>query len=355
MKSLKDMFESPELMGRKSHKIKNQNGDSSDEAAFIDKQISDKKIADRNGNGDDVFSATNVSQATPLKGKNPDSPDGVYEDSVDNSKSKEKKPEEDKDKLKERRMKFLYGEALTLAHRPDHAKKLDILNNTSPGKSQGYSKDAVDKAIASSNRSGKKIGGREAKMIHAVLKGWRNESQELIEEIIDSLDEVSKDVLGQYIKLAHAQSHIDAGRGNNLIAAGQKEKNDKKFKDKAFDMGAELLGKAAKRQAGINKAVNKIVKEDEDTVSEEFLDFLYESDLDETAGAAQQTADNHWKISHDHTQKEREAYKKSKELASSDPTAAKIWMKIQDSHLSLAKQHDDIARHYYNDNKKDKK
>lgn len=36
-----------------------------------------------------------------------------------------------------------------------------------------YSKDAVDKAIQSSNRGGRKIGGSEAKKIHALLKGWR--------------------------------------------------------------------------------------------------------------------------------------------------------------------------------------
>ncbi len=34
-----------------------------------------------------------------------------------------------------------------------------------------YSQSAVDKAIASSNRGGKNIGGREAKMIHALLRG----------------------------------------------------------------------------------------------------------------------------------------------------------------------------------------
>ena len=34
-----------------------------------------------------------------------------------------------------------------------------------------YSKTAVDKAIASSNRSGRRIGGKEAKLIHALLKG----------------------------------------------------------------------------------------------------------------------------------------------------------------------------------------
>lgn len=39
------------------------------------------------------------------------------------------------------------------------------------GSRHGYSPDAVNAAIASSNRAGRRIGGREAKMIHALLKG----------------------------------------------------------------------------------------------------------------------------------------------------------------------------------------
>jgi hypothetical protein len=35
----------------------------------------------------------------------------------------------------------------------------------------GYSPEAVNNAIASSNRHGRRIGGKEAKMIHALLKG----------------------------------------------------------------------------------------------------------------------------------------------------------------------------------------
>jgi len=35
----------------------------------------------------------------------------------------------------------------------------------------GYSPDAVNKAIASSNRSGRRIGGKEASAIHRLLKG----------------------------------------------------------------------------------------------------------------------------------------------------------------------------------------
>lgn len=40
-----------------------------------------------------------------------------------------------------------------------------------PGGRFGYNPEAVSQAIASSNRSGRRIGGREAKMIHALLKG----------------------------------------------------------------------------------------------------------------------------------------------------------------------------------------
>lgn len=34
-----------------------------------------------------------------------------------------------------------------------------------------YNREAVNKAIASSNRAGRRIGGKEAGMIHALLKG----------------------------------------------------------------------------------------------------------------------------------------------------------------------------------------
>ena len=38
-------------------------------------------------------------------------------------------------------------------------------------KTPDYNKEAVNKAIAASNRSGQKIGGKEASKIHALLKG----------------------------------------------------------------------------------------------------------------------------------------------------------------------------------------
>jgi len=40
-----------------------------------------------------------------------------------------------------------------------------------------YNPQAVDQAIASSNRAGRRIGGREAKLIHALLKGRQKDKK----------------------------------------------------------------------------------------------------------------------------------------------------------------------------------
>ncbi len=40
-----------------------------------------------------------------------------------------------------------------------------------PGGRFGYNPAAVENAIAASNRAGRKIGGKEARLIHALLKG----------------------------------------------------------------------------------------------------------------------------------------------------------------------------------------
>ena len=50
-----------------------------------------------------------------------------------------------------------------------------------------YSETAVDKAIASSNRSGRKIGGKEAKAIHALLKGRYNDGGKVPSDIADQM------------------------------------------------------------------------------------------------------------------------------------------------------------------------
>jgi hypothetical protein len=55
----------------------------------------------------------------------------------------------------------------------DHLREIALISISQAQRSttMAYSKDAVDKAIASSNRSGRRIGGKEARLIHALLKG----------------------------------------------------------------------------------------------------------------------------------------------------------------------------------------
>ena len=50
-----------------------------------------------------------------------------------------------------------------------------------------YSEAAVNKAISSSNRSGRKIGGREAKAIHRLLKGSYSNGGDVPADIADQL------------------------------------------------------------------------------------------------------------------------------------------------------------------------
>ena len=50
-----------------------------------------------------------------------------------------------------------------------------------------YSETAVNKAIASSNRSGRKISGKEAKAIHSLLKGRYADGGKVPSEIADKL------------------------------------------------------------------------------------------------------------------------------------------------------------------------
>ena len=56
----------------------------------------------------------------------------------------------------------------------DHPKSVPVPNHQGTVRTpsgHNYNAGAVDAAIASSNRSGRKIGGREASLIHRILRG----------------------------------------------------------------------------------------------------------------------------------------------------------------------------------------
>jgi hypothetical protein len=54
---------------------------------------------------------------------------------------------------------------------PDQAKYNKANGYNEHGSRHGYNPDAVNSAIASSNRAGRRIGGKEASAIHRLLKG----------------------------------------------------------------------------------------------------------------------------------------------------------------------------------------
>lgn len=86
-KSLKEMFGGAvplpmvHISKRQTNKISTQNGNSEDEARFIEKQIGNEPPMDKTGNAtQNVDAATHAVHSNTLKGKNPEvSPDGVYE------------------------------------------------------------------------------------------------------------------------------------------------------------------------------------------------------------------------------------------------------------------------------------
>lgn len=63
--------------------------------------------------------------------------------------------------------KALAGGGAKSAAVPTH----DAFAGFEPGGRHGYNPQAVNDAIRASNRSGQRIGGREARLIHALMKG----------------------------------------------------------------------------------------------------------------------------------------------------------------------------------------
>jgi 8-oxo-dGTP pyrophosphatase MutT (NUDIX family) len=65
----------------------------------------------------------------------------------------------------------LMAEMAAAAGPPRVVTEAEAAAHPAPGAAHRYDREAVNKAIASSNRSGRPIGGKEAAMIHRILKG----------------------------------------------------------------------------------------------------------------------------------------------------------------------------------------
>jgi hypothetical protein len=82
-----------------------------------------------------------------------------------------------------------------------------------------YSKDAVNAAIASSNRSGRRIGGKEARMIHALLAPRRIEIDGFTVELNGTSSVTIRDSYGEpcgSIELVAGQYRLYGPRGQHI-------------------------------------------------------------------------------------------------------------------------------------------
>lgn len=62
-------------------------------------------------------------------------------------------------------------DAAFTSHRQEALKRGDA--EKTPAEREAERQKAINEAIASSNRAGRRIGGKEASAIHGLLKGWR--------------------------------------------------------------------------------------------------------------------------------------------------------------------------------------
>lgn len=133
---------------------------------------------------------------------------------------------------------------------------------------EAYSKDAVDKAIASSNRAGRRIGGREGKMIHALLKGRTSSATQTAQQ-----DKVFKDEGNRNSQIKKEEvENIDEAKKFKIKHFSTKEKAIK-FADKAKSLGHTdishgLASTTLPRVYTVHYKLGKAVKEDVESIDE---------------------------------------------------------------------------------------
>jgi hypothetical protein len=92
----------------------------------------------------------------------------------------------------------------------------------------------------------------------------------------EEIDEISKKTLGSYIRAAVGDREIKKIRARQISDMGHERKDagDHQSAQKHFMKAGELAGKAANRKAGINKAVDRLTKEEAEQVDEVSIDTL---------------------------------------------------------------------------------
>lgn len=216
---------------------------SADEQKFIDKHVTAKN-PDRNGNGDDVFKGSTkaIDRRKERKGYNPGEDEKVYEELKGNQHkidaNKNGKVDAHDFKLLRKKKKVA-----------EEAEELDELSKSTMG---AYTKKAAADFSARKPKMGydgqlKKMQNRTVGVDRALKKMYGEEAEQI--------DELSKATLGSYVKKAKDQmsrsdqiAGIELGQRHMGARPGAKERKHNQ--------------RASKRYFGIDKAVDKLTKEE---------------------------------------------------------------------------------------------
>lgn len=237
---------------------------SPDEQKFVDKHIT-VKHADRNGNGDDLFNAKNIKKVKRSKeghGYESGEDAKVYEDleAIEASLLEyfdEIGQEVSYEELQELAV-GLQGEVLDELSKPLLGRYVRgaATSKANAAFAQGFSKDGSEL-----NKKGGKVEDKRTRGIDKALDRLTNNRYGVKEET--QLDELSKPLLGRYVKAAASGiTHNDsvgsymyqAGRLMPAQYADEREAGNKSFK------------KAHKRAASVSKAVDRLTKENLDNI-----------------------------------------------------------------------------------------
>ena len=103
-----------------------------------------------------------------------------------------------------------------------------------------------------------KLTGKEKGIAYATAWKAKNEEASQTNEAFEQIDELSKDTLGSYVKKATNQAFNKGFAGGANLSRGQEHEKE----------GERQVNKAVKRVIGVNKAVNKLTKEESEQIDE---------------------------------------------------------------------------------------
>ncbi len=112
-----------------------------------------------------------------------------------------------------------------------------------------------------------KTGAKAGDMADKRIKGIGKATDRLAKEEVEQIDELSKSTLGSYVKKATTDAVTSRKLAADFEHKSERAKNVR-TKGAASRLSRKFMGDTIKRKAGIDKAVNRLTKEDTEQVDE---------------------------------------------------------------------------------------